>query len=162
MRLNNTIYMPSSLPEPQAVPEPVTAIAPPTPIVDPAPTTLPSPDMPYGGLGIQSGLGQKTFGAMGGGYNQQQPMGGLMRAQSSGVEKLLQPFLSQINSQIQQQAQQDMLQKMPTYVQQVSEITNTTFPNLFENGIGSIPNQVTNSLRPYQNQMNPMMANLFK
>ena len=153
--------LPSPLAEPQTAMAPPIPTPTPTPYVDPTTATLSSVDMPYGAFGGKMS-GQKTFGVMGGGYNQQQPMGGLMGGQSSGVEQLLQPFLSQINSQIQQQAQQDMKQKIPAYVQQISEITNTTFPNLFANGIGSIPNQFTNSLRPYQNQMNPMMANLFK
>tara|TARA_R110002020_G_scaffold127878_2_gene286729 strand:+ start:462 stop:902 length:441 start_codon:yes stop_codon:yes gene_type:complete len=143
----NNIFMPSPLPEPQAVPEPVTAMAPPTPIVDPTTATL-----SYGGQ-------QSPYGGPDSSLNLiDQPMVGLMGVQSSGVEQLLQPIISRIQSQSQQQ----MAQKLPAYVQQISEITNTTFPNLFTNGIGSIPNQYTNSLQSYQNQMNPMMASLFK
>ena len=134
----NNIYMPSPLAEPQQVPKPVTIMAPPTPSVG-APIEVVN-ELPF----VMGQMGDRAEGLMG--------------VQSSGVEQLLQPIISRIQSQ----SQNNMQQKLPAYVQQITEITNSTFPNLFANGIGSIPNQFTNSLQPYQNQMNPMMADLFK
>ena len=64
-----------------------------------------------------------------------------------GVEQMLQPLISQVM----QQSQQETSEKIPAYLQQVSELTNTTFPNLFSSGIGSVPNQITGSLQSYQN-----------
>ena len=64
-----------------------------------------------------------------------------------GVQQMLQPLIRQAM----QQSQQETSEKIPAYLQQVSELTNSTFPNLYSNGIGSIPNQITGSLQYYQN-----------
>lgn len=50
---------------------------------------------------------------------------------SSGIESLLQPLLTHINTGY----KQDVVQP---YVQQVEELTTSTFPNVNFNGIGSL------------------------
>jgi len=83
------------------------------------------------------------------GFQQSQYQGimGQLGNRPQGVEQMLQPLISQVM----QQSQQETSEKIPAYLQQVSELTNTTFPNLFSSGIGSVPNQITGSLQSYQN-----------